>query len=96
MICPVPKSNNVKEMNDLRPIALTSVLMKSLERFVLNLFLPHVQQHLDQHQFAYRSERGVEDAIVLFTHNIYKRVMNVRTTFMIDFSSATPIDYQIM
>ena len=43
MISPVPKSNNVKEMNDLRPIALTSVLMKSLERIVLSLFLPVVQ-----------------------------------------------------
>ena len=72
-------------------IALNSVLMKSLERIVLSLFLPRVQPHLDPHQFAYRSKRGVEDAIVLFTHNIYKHLDKpkayVRTMF-IDFSSA--------
>ena len=78
-------------MNDLRPIALTSVLMKSLERIVLSLFLPRVQPHLDPHQFAYRSKRGVEDAIVLFTHNIYKHLDQPKTyvrTMFIDFSSA--------
>ena len=65
--------------------------MKSLERIVLNLFLPRVQLHLDPHQFAYRSKRGVEDAIVLFTHNIYKHLDKPKTyvrTMFIDFSSA--------
>ena len=87
------QSNFAKQtkLNDLRPIALTSVLMKSLERIILSLFLPRVQPHLDPHQFAYRSKRGVEDAIVLFTHNIYKHLDKpkayVRTMF-IDFSSA--------
>ena len=91
MICPVPKSNNVKEMNNLRPIALTSVLMKSLERIVLSLFFPVVQPQLDPFQFAYKSKRGVEDAIVLFTHNIYQHLDKPKTyvrTLFIDFSSA--------
>ena len=91
MICPEPKTNNVKEMNDLRPIALTSVLMKSLERIVLSLFLPVVQSQLDPFQFAYKSKRGVEDAIVLFTHNIYEHLDKPKTyvrTLFIDFSSA--------
>ena len=79
MICPVPKSNNVKEMNNLRPIALTSVLMKSLERIVLSLFLPVVQSQLDPFQFAYKSKRGVEDAVVLFTHNIYQHLDKPKT-----------------
>ena len=73
-----------------------SARSKFLWNHVTEIPKKYFREHLDQHQFAYRSERGVEDAIVLFTHNIYKRVMNVRTTFMIDFSSATPIDYQIM
>ena len=31
-IIPVPKKENVIELNDLRPIALTSVVMKCMER----------------------------------------------------------------
>ena len=53
------KSNNVKEMNDLRPIALTSTLVKILERIVMNHFIPTCQPYLDPLQFAYRSKRGV-------------------------------------
>ena len=48
-IVPVPKSNNVKELNDLRPIALTSTLVKILERIVImNDFLPICQPFLDR------------------------------------------------
>ena len=90
-IVPVPKSNNVKELNDLRPIALTSTLVKILERIVMNNFLPICQPFLDPLQFAYRKNRGVEDAILSFTHNLYKHIDQpkcyVRTLF-IDFSSA--------
>ena len=90
-IVPVPKSNNVKELNDLRPIALTSTLVKILDRIVMNTFLPICQPFLDPLQFAYRKNRGVEDAILSFTHNLYKHIDQpkcyVRTLF-IDFSSA--------
>ena len=90
-IIPVPKSNNVKELNDLRPIALTSTLVKVLERIVMNNILPTCQPYLDPLQFAYRANRGVEDAILCFTQNLYKHIDSpkcyVRTLF-IDFSSA--------
>ena len=90
-IIPIPKSNNVKEMNDLRPIALTSTLVKILERIVMNHFIPTCQPYLDPLQFTYRSKRGVEDAILTFSNNLYKHIDTpkcyVRTLF-IDFSSA--------
>ena len=38
-ITPVPKSNSVKQMNDLRPIALTSIPMECLEKLVLKHIL---------------------------------------------------------
>ena len=78
-------------MNDLRPIALTSTLVKILERIVLDHFMPTCQPHLDPMQFAYRAKRGVEDAILCFSNNLYKHIDTpkcyVRTLF-IDFSSA--------
>ena len=90
-IIPVPKSATANEMNDFRPVALTSIPMKCLERLVLRLLKKHTEKHLDALQFAYRSKRGTEDALLTFydiiashlsKHQSYARVL------MIDFSSA--------
>ena len=90
-ITPVPKSNSIKQMNDLRPIALTSLPMKCLEKLILKRILPECQSHLDPFQFAYKAKRSVEDAILYFTNNIYSHLdipkSYVRSLF-IDFSSA--------
>ena len=90
-IIPVPKPKYAKAMNDFRPVALKPVPMKCLEKFVLNSFLPSCQPHFDDHQYAYRARKGVEDAILYFTDNIYKHLETpksyVRTLFL-DFSSA--------
>lgn len=90
-IIPVPKTPKAKDMNDFRPIALTPIPMKCLERIVLEQFLPQCGPHLDNNQFAYKAKRGVDDAILLFVQNIYKHLdLNhayVRTLF-VDFSSA--------
>ena len=91
-IIPIPKKGKVKEMNDLRPVALTSVLMKCLEKLVKTLLLPFVAPYQDPLQFAYREHRGVDDAILLFVDNIYKHLdppkkRYVRVLF-VDFSSA--------
>ena len=90
-ITPVPKSNSIKQMNDLRPIALTSLPMKCLEKLILKRILPECQSHLDPYQFAYKAKRSVEDAILYFTNNIYSHLdipkSYVRSLF-IDFSSA--------
>ena len=34
-ICPVPKSRNPSSLNDFRPVALTSIVMKCFERIIL-------------------------------------------------------------
>ena len=52
-------------LNDLRPVALTSVAIKSCERFALKLLKPIVDKYLDPMQFAYRSKRSTEDAIFI-------------------------------
>ena len=78
-------------MNDLRPVALTSSLMKCLEKIVLKFILEKYASFQDPFQFAYRKNRSVEDAILVFTNNIYKHVDSPRCyvrTFFIDFSSA--------
>ena len=51
-IIPVPKKPVISCMNDIRPIALTSVPMKVCERLVLNDLKSKVALHLDPMQFA--------------------------------------------
>ena len=90
-IVPVPKKGKVNEMNDLRPVALTSILMKCLERLVFARLKPYVQPFQDSFQFAYQENRSVEDAIILFMDNIYEHLTydrNYARVLFIDFSSA--------
>ena len=67
-IIPVPKKNQPSELNDIRPVALTSHLMKTLELLFLDLLRPQVQHSEDSLQFAYRTEVTVEDAIHYLLH----------------------------
>ncbi|TWW71072.1 hypothetical protein D4764_17G0005550 [Takifugu flavidus] len=78
-IVPVPKKPRITGLNDYRPVALTSVVMKSLER----LILPHLKSIttplLDPLQFAYRANRSVDDAVNLALHSILQHLDISRT-----------------
>ncbi|KAK0146668.1 RNA-directed DNA polymerase from mobile element jockey [Merluccius polli] len=45
MIVPVPKNNSPRELNDLRPVALTSTVMKCFEKIILKQLLS--EEHLE-------------------------------------------------
>ncbi len=61
-IIPVPKKPKITGLNDYRPVALTSVAMKSFERLVLAYLKASTGPLLDPLQFAYRAKRSVDDA----------------------------------
>lgn len=54
-------------MNDLRPVTLTSVPMKFLEKIVLKHLITKVAPYLDPYQFAYQPKQGVDDALLTMT-----------------------------
>ena len=90
-IVPTPKKPKVKVLNDLRPVALTPVVVKCFERLVLLRLLPAVYPYQDPFQFAYKKKRSVDDAIAYFFDNIYKHLDtsgNYCRVLFIDFSSA--------
>ena len=90
-IVPVPKKGRPSTLNDYRPVALTSQVMKILERLVLHHLKPQVEDYLDPLQFAYREGVGVEDAIIYMLHRAYAHLEKSRSTVRImffDFSSA--------
>lgn len=90
-IVPVPKKKLPIEMNDLRPVALTSVIMKGLEAFVKSLLSNFISSDFDQFQFAYTKNRSVEDAVITLFHELYSH-LDISNTYarilFIDFSSA--------
>ena len=64
-IVPVPKKAKLTELNDYRPIALTSVIMKCFERLVKDHITSTLPDTLDPLQFAYRPNRSTRDAIAI-------------------------------
>ncbi len=90
-IIPVPKKHKITGLNDYRPVALMSVVMKSFERLVLAYLKAPTGPLLDPLQFAYRANRSVDDAVNMGLHFILQHLDRpgtyVRILF-VDFSSA--------
>ena len=90
-VVPVPKTPHPKDLNSYRPVALTSHLMKTLERLLLVHLRPLVSSSMDPLQFAYQPGIGVEDAIIHLLHSSLSHLENAGSTVRImffDFSSA--------
>lgn len=91
IIVPVPKKTPISCLNDYRPVALTSVIMKCLERLVISYVKRNISATLDPLQFAYCANRSADDAISLALHTALVHLENrnayVRMLF-IDYSSA--------
>ena len=64
-----PKENNPAELNDYCPVALTSVVVKCLERLIPTHLRSHVDGALDPMQFEYIKNRSVEDAVLTEMHS---------------------------
>ena len=58
----------MKALNDCRLVALTSVLMKVLERLVLTYLKYVTNSRMDTLQFAYRENRCTDDDVALALH----------------------------
>jgi hypothetical protein len=90
-VIPIPKKPKVTSLNDYRPVALTSVVMKVFERLVLRHLQSITNDKLDPLQFAYRANRSVDDAVGLALHFVLQHLEHpnryARLLF-VDYSSA--------
>lgn len=89
-IVPVAKSKHPKSLNDFRPIALTSLLMKSFEKMIKSELLKTTEHWIDPLQFAYRTKRGVQDVTITLLNYIYKHLESLNNharLLFVDFSS---------
>ena len=82
-------------MNNFRPVALTCNIMKCFEKILLKNLLKQTITVIDPMQFAYRANRGVDDAVLLYLHKAMSHLDNAKTyvrSVFIDFSSAFNTD----
>ncbi|KAK1802673.1 hypothetical protein P4O66_004309 [Electrophorus voltai] len=90
-IVPVPKKSMVSCLNDYRPVALTSIIMKCFKRLVMRCIKTQLPPSLDPLQFAYRSNCSTDNTISATLHlaltHLDKKGTYVTMTY-IDFSSA--------
>ena len=77
-IVPAPKRPVISSLNDLRPVALTSAVMKVCERVVLRKLDSLVKEYIDPLQFAYRRNRSADDAVLYVSENIYSHLEKIR------------------
>ncbi len=92
VIIPVPKHSKPSCLNDYRPVALTSTVMKVYERLLKKHICFSFPATLDPLQFAYRPNRSTDDAISQVLHSSLTHIDSkngnyVRLLF-IDYSSA--------
>ena len=90
-IIPVPKKTAVKCLNDYRPVALTPIPAKCLERLVMKHIKGITPAAFDHHQFAYKANRSTEDAVALLLNTALEH-LELKNTYIrilfIDYSSA--------
>ncbi|KAI3363561.1 hypothetical protein L3Q82_012170 [Scortum barcoo] len=103
IIVPVPKKTKILSLNDYRPVALTSTIMKCFERLVKSFITSSIPDSLDPLQFAYRPNRSTEDAIALTLHtalshldqrDTYVRMLFIRLQFSIQHHRALQARHQ--
>ncbi|XDV34345.1 hypothetical protein PO909_004512 [Leuciscus waleckii] len=90
-VVPVPKITGAKGLNDFRPISLTSVLGKCMERVIMRHLMYFVSDVLDPLQFAYKKARGTDDAVLTLYNSVAEHVQltsNYARIFFLDFTSA--------
>ncbi len=92
VIIPVPKNSKPSCLNDYRPVALTSTVMKVFERLLKKHICSSIPATLDPLQFAYRPNRSTDDAISQVLHSslthIDSKNGNYVRLLLIDYSSA--------
>jgi hypothetical protein len=90
IIKPLLKVQSPSQPKDYRPIAVTSVLGKILEKLIKWYVCQHTE--LDPLQFAYRSGRSTQDAVLQLittvTTCIDAKATNLSRCLFLDFSSA--------
>ena len=88
----------MKALIEFRPVALSPVVMKVLERLVLAYLKSVTNSSMDPLQFAYRENRCTDNAVALTLHFVMQHMESPNKyarTLVVDYSSATVIPQKL-
>lgn len=71
---PIAKYRNAKELSDFRPVALTSLVIKTFEKVIKDKIVSLTDGKLDSLQFPYQAGKGVNDAKLFILDKVYKHL----------------------
>ena len=93
VITPVPKTTPVSSVKDLRPISVTPVISRIVERLVVRDYLvPYVPREKLIDQYAYKATGNTTCAIINITDTVGRMLETNRYVrcLLLDFSRASP------
>uniref|UniRef100_A0A2A4K4N4 Reverse transcriptase domain-containing protein n=1 Tax=Heliothis virescens TaxID=7102 RepID=A0A2A4K4N4_HELVI len=92
LVKPIPKTKNINELKDLRPISILPVLSKVIERVIEKQLTLYVEANniLPQHQSGFRAGHGTATALAHVTNDILSESDAGRCSMLVllDFSRA--------
>lgn len=70
LVHPIPKKGDRSDPSNYRPIAITSLLSKVMERIINTQLLSYLEDHqlISDHQYGFRHGRSAGDLLVYLTH----------------------------
>ena len=91
LVTPVPKVQQPKKYSDLRPIAVTPILSRLFERYIVRSYLmPSLLRESIRDQYAYRPTGSTTSALIALQHHVFSMLETVPYVrcLAIDFSKA--------
>jgi len=75
LVTPIPKVSSVKSYNDLRPISVTPILSRVVEKLIVRKYImPALPLDSISDQFAYRPTWSTTAALVSLTHTVAQKM----------------------
>lgn len=70
-VVPIPKNSHTQDVRSYRPISLLPIISKTLERFVYQIIMEHLDAHsvITNQQYGFQSGRSTVTPLLLATHS---------------------------
>ena len=93
--CPNPKTNNISDPNNYRPISLLPLISKRLERYIHNHLLPHLDSNnlIYQYQSGFRHKHSCHSALARLCDGWLSAINSSKivATIFLDFNKASDL-----
>ena len=94
MVVPIAKSTNLSNSGNYRPISLTCILCKVLEKHIRHLMQEHLQDtgQLSNNQWGFRSQQSTVSALATVTHDWFTALEAGKQIGAVFFDYQKPFD----